>query len=125
LRLRDNGFYPALVDWKDKVKAEQQVQSAILEWLAAKRIWAIRMQTGAIKLDKRFIKFGVAGCADILAFYPVYDGRGFLPIWIEVKSNVGRQSELQRSFELDVIQRGHRYLLAKSVDDVEKFFKEL
>ena len=106
------------------MKPEQQIQTAIMQWLAAKRIFAMRMQTGALqtsyKSKMRLIRFGVEGCADILAFYPCYDcNRGFIPVWIECKSNVGRQSELQKSFERDVLERGHRYVLAKSVEDVE------
>lgn len=105
-------------------KPEQLVQKAILEWLAVKRIYAMRMQTGAVvstyKGKTRAIQFGIQGQADILALYPCYDcNRGVIPTWIEVKSNIGRQSELQRSFEVDVVSRGHCYILARSVDDVE------
>jgi hypothetical protein len=109
--------------------SEKLTQKAILEWLAAKRVWATRMQTGAVvseyKGKTRMLKFGVQGMADILAFWPVYDGRGFLPVWIEVKSDIGRQSELQKSFEADVLERGHCYILARSVEGVEEFLKEL
>ena len=105
--------------------SEALTQNAILEWLAAKRVFALRMNTGAMKIDKRFLRFGIPGMADILAFWPVYDGRGFIPVWIEVKSDIGRQSALQKSFEVDVVQRGHCYILARSVEGVEEFLKEM
>ena len=47
------------------------IQDLILDWLAAKHILAFRMNTGALKIDKRYVKFGVKGMADILAF-PTY-----------------------------------------------------
>jgi hypothetical protein len=106
-------------------KPEQQVLNAIIAWLAVKRIFAMRINTGALKMEKRFVRFGVPGMADILAFWPVYDGRGFLPVWIEVKSDIGRQSALQKSFEADVLERGHCYILARSVEGVEEFLKEI
>jgi hypothetical protein len=108
-----------------EVKPEQQIQNAIMDWLSAKRIFALRMNTGAVKIENRLLRFGIPGMADILAFWPVYDGRGLLPVWIEVKSDVGRQSELQKSFEADVLERGHCYVLARSVEGVADFLKEL
>ena len=105
--------------------SEALTQNAILEYLTARRIWAMRINVGAMAIGKRFLRFGIPGMADIIAFYPVYDGRGFIPVWIEVKSNIGRQSELQKSFELDVVERGHSYMLVRSVQGVEEFLKEL
>lgn len=107
------------------MKAEQQIQNAILEYLTARRIWGMRINVGAMAVGKRFLRFGIPGCADIFALYPVYDGRGFTPVWVEVKSNIGRLSELQKSFQMDVVQRGHQYLVARSVEDVKEFLKEL
>jgi len=100
---------------------ESQIQSAILEYLAARHVLAFRMQTGAIKLEKRFIRFGVPGMADILACPQMLcDDGDWRPsfLWIEVKAG-SRQSVLQRSFQEQVEEQGHRYIVAKSIDDVE------
>ena len=100
---------------------ESVIQSAILDYLAARRILAFRMQTGAIKLERRFIRFGVPGMADILACPQFLNDQGdWIPtfLWIEVKSGT-KQTALQKSFEQHVTEHGHRYIVAKSIDDVE------
>jgi len=38
-----------------------------MEYLDVQGIWNMRMQTGALVTDKRFVRFGTKGCADILA----------------------------------------------------------
>lgn len=109
---------------------ESAIQRAILEYLAVKGILAFRMNAGAMKVEyngkSRFMRFGVAGMADILAF-KLY-GAGIEcrtgVIWIEVKTAIGKQSELQKSFQHQVERYGHRYILARSVDDVEAAFDE-
>lgn len=99
---------------------EGALQKTILDWLAAKRIMAFRMNTGAVKTDARFFRFGVPGMADILAFprWPSDSFRLSMPTWIEVKTKTGRQSELQRSFQKQVEDAGHRYILARDLDAV-------
>lgn len=111
---------------------ERDVQKLILGWLQAKRIFAIRMNVGAVRAEyqgtKRFVRFGVAGQADILAFPWIshlqgngphlINAREIWPVWIEVKGEKGRQSELQKSFQAQVEAEGHRYVLARSLDDV-------
>lgn len=99
------------------MKPEQQIQNAILGWLAAEHILAFRNNSGAMKLENRFVRFGVPGMADIVA-YPYA-----AVVWIECKSSTGKQSELQRSFQRQVEAVGHGYVLARSVDDVEEALK--
>ena len=98
------------------------IQDLILDWLAAKHILAFRMNTGALKIDKRYVKFGVKGMADILAF-PRYrwelQWEYTVPLWIEVKSEKGKQSAEQKSFQEQVEADGHHYVVARSVEDVE------
>ena len=101
------------------------IQDLILDWLAAKHILAYRMNTGALKIDKRYVKFGVKGMADILAF-PAYTSSAFgsfieytVPLWIEVKSDKGKQSAEQKSFQNQVEEAGHTYIVARSIEDVE------
>jgi len=70
------------------------------------------MNTGAVNLGSRVLRFGVKGMADILAFP---EGR---TLWIEVKAEKGKQSPFQKSFEAQVIEAGHTYIVARSVEDV-------
>ena len=112
---------------------ESWVQTAIMEYLSAKHILAFRMNTGAMKMDKRFVRFGVPGMADILAF-PVQSFSYEIevssrkrtmsytvPTWIECKATKGVQSDLQKSFQKHVEEHGHRYVVARSIEDVENF----
>lgn len=104
---------------------EGAVQNTILDWLAAKHILAFRMNTGAVKTDKRFFRFGVPGMADVLAFTKerietACNGtiEGVVPVWIECKAPSGRQSELQKSFQQQVEAEGHIYIVARCLEDV-------
>ena len=113
---------------------EGQLQHLVLDWLAAKHIFSVRMNSGTlIGATGRPVTFGVPGMADILAFVKRRDG--FLtspaiandftrwiihPLWIELKSPKGKQSELQKSFQTKVESEGHRYLLIRSLDELEE-----
>lgn len=93
---------------------EQSLQRLVLDWLAAKRIFAIRLNSGAAKMGNRFVRFATPGCADILAC------PASLPAtWLELKSPVGRQSQDQKSFQRKVEEAGHRYALVRCLEDVE------
>jgi len=104
--------------------SESQIQRAILDYLAARHVLAFRMNTGTMtseyKGKKRLMRFGVPGMADILAFPPhqVASDRFCAVMWIEVKSEIGRQSETQQSFQEQVEREGHKYIVARSVEDV-------
>lgn len=102
---------------------ESAIQRSILDYLAARRILAFRMQTGAVKLDTRFVRFGVPGMADILAIRQAccedFPYSHQLVYWIECKAPKGKQSPLQISFQLQVETEGHRYVIARSIQDVE------
>ncbi len=52
------------------------------------------------------------GISDLIA---MKDGR---TVYIEVKTETGRQSEHQKQFERICIEHGCRYILARSVNDV-------
>jgi len=109
---------------------ESAIQRQILDLLAAKGILAFRQNTGAMsgsyKGKKWFMRFGVPGMADILAFqkrpsndvYCHKEADRITPMWIECKAPKGKQSELQKSFQAQVEVHGHRYIVAHDVDDV-------
>jgi hypothetical protein len=109
---------------------EAAIQKAIFEWLCYSGYFAIRINTGAVvseyKGRTRMIRYGILGAGDILAMIPCCDyDRGFIPLWLEVKSPVGRQSPHQKSFEKDVISRGHRYAVVRSIEEVQAIVKEI
>ena len=109
---------------------EGAVMRAVLDWLAAKHIFAIRLnsgtQIGTHQGKKWAIHMAAPGTADIVAF-PQYQGncgcgtlhRQITPTFIECKAPKGKQSELQKSFQAQVEAIGCKYILAFSLDDLE------
>lgn len=107
---------------------ESEIQRCILDYLATKGVLAFRMNTGAMAAQhngrQRFMRFGIPGMADILAFEETIPFSSTHPVWIEVKSITGKQSELQKSFEKQVKDHGHTYILARSVGDVISYLED-
>jgi hypothetical protein len=103
---------------------EGLVLRQIMDWLAAEHILAFRMPTGGARVPGGFMRFGVKGMADILAFRTRgVDDQGTWcsfsqAYWIETKAAKGRQSEYQKSFQAQVEREGHRYGICRSVEDV-------
>ncbi len=119
---------------KRKQTPEGALQRLVMDWLAARHIFALRMNSGVLKgASGRPVTFGVPGCADILAFKPkditTEEAYGFLtrfrtfhlfmPVWIELKAPKGKQSELQKSFQAKVESEGHRYLVIRDLSELE------
>jgi hypothetical protein len=98
--------------------SEADIQSAILLTFGARpelRLW--RSNTGAAQtVAGRWVRYGVPGQADISGIR--------LPhgqfVQIEVKSATGRQTEAQRKWQRMVEKFGGLYVLARSVEDVER-----
>jgi hypothetical protein len=93
-------------------------ESAILrqveDYLNAKRLFWGRLNTGRIFMNGRVFQahsFG-SGCADL-----VIPATG--TIWLETKVEGKDQSLAQKFFERTVLERGHRYRIVRSVDDLE------
>lgn len=95
---------------------ETDIQSAICEYLALRRVFFYRQNNVPVFHEGRFRrlpKHTPRGVPDILA---VKDGRA---IFIEVKAEKGRQSEHQKEFERDAIAAGATYALVRSIEDVQ------
>lgn len=98
---------------------ETESQAAILDYLAARGVFAVRLNNQPIYDGKRGIfrnlpKHTPKGLADILA---VKDGKA---IFIEVKSDKGSMSPEQHEFARRAVIAGADYHVARSIDDVEK-----
>lgn len=120
------------------VATEAQIQKAILDGLAARHVFAFRLNTGAGLVKGRPIHHHTLGkgAADILAFprtlkvpIPYPNGTRWIDgasavLWLEVKTAKGCQSPEQRTFEIMVRDYGQDYLLARSWDDVAAWLKE-
>ena len=92
---------------------EKDVQRAILDWLAVKKIFHYRNNTGGFKdSQNHFYRFGALGSPDIVC---VIEGQY---VAIECKGSGGKQSEHQRLFQKRLEKAGGRYILAYSPDIV-------
>lgn len=95
---------------------ESEVLTAVLEYLAVKRIFHWRNNTGAFPtVSGGFVRFGQKGSPDIIA---VVRGRF---IGIECKSSKGKLSESQEEWKDGLEQAGGKYVVARSLDDVSSF----
>jgi len=95
---------------------ETRLLHAILREFATRpgiRLW--RNNTGATRIGDRVISYGLKGSADISG---IRDGGQ--RIEIECKSATGKQSPEQIAFGAMITKLGGLYVLARSVDDVEK-----
>lgn len=96
------------------MEREQDIQSAICEWLSYKRVFHYRNNTGAFKTERGgFIRYGTPGSPDIVC---CFKGRF---IAIEVKSKIGKQSDSQKFFQENLEKAGGYYFIARSISDVE------
>ena len=104
---------------------ETALVRSILDYLALKRIWAYRTNTGALQ-DKtgRLVRFGVAGHPDIVArLKPIgYTGFSGRVVWIEAKSDKGKQTEAQTGWQKKAEEHGDIYILARKLEDVMDVF---
>ena len=95
---------------------EKRLQNEILRAFGTKRwmrLW--RANTGVAQIGSRVVRFGVPGQADLTGILP-----GGVRLEVEVKSDRGRQTEDQRNFQRMIERFGGVYVLARSVDDVER-----
>lgn len=107
-----------------KKRTENDVVKACLQWLEAHGWFCWRQNTLPVydSTLKRFRKFsGLKGVSDIIALkdHPTHTCGG-LAWFIECKLDKGRQSPEQAEFQRNVEACGHKYTLARSVDDLEQ-----
>ena len=127
---------------KQKVP-ESGVLRACLDLLAAEHIWHERRNTVPVMVSKkgggvRPIKVAKNGTGDIMATplvlidagpaYHVFDGaavtmrvQSVAVLWIECKSDSGKQSQAQKDFEKQAKAAGHNYIVVRSSDEVKRW----
>jgi len=112
------------VNIKTKEPTEHQIQCAIVDWCALQgiAIFAIpnggyRHITTARKLQREGVK---AGVPDL--FVPIVRGKcGGL--FIEVKTKIGKLSDLQRFWLGELVENGYRCEIVRSLEDGIKVLK--
>lgn len=91
---------------------EAEIQKQILDYLALKRIFHYRQNSGAFMRDDHFYRMGATGAPDIVC---VIAGQY---VGIEVKAPKGKQSDHQKEFQKKLEAAGGKYVLAYSLEDV-------
>lgn len=119
-------------------RPEGALVKELVRALRALGVVAVRQNVGAVQTGRRFIRFGLPGCSDILGIIPVpcpwrtlgvgkcwsscpgCEGRGTvgLALAVEVKSADGQLRPAQEAFLGLVNASGGLGLVARSVDDV-------
>ena len=119
--------------------SEAAISRSIMDYLAAEHVFALRMNSGtrigSYKGKNWAIKMHEPGTADILAFTKETVGLGnyesceyqecehCVALWLEVKAADGKQSEMQKSLQAQVVGEGHRYAVVRSIEDVAQALK--
>lgn len=95
--------------------AEKDIQRTILDYLAIRKYFFWRNNSGALKTEKGgFIRFGALGSPDICL---VKDG---FFIGLEVKQKGTKQSPAQKDWEKKCKEAGGEYWVVRSLEDVRE-----
>jgi hypothetical protein len=128
------------------VAKEREIQAAILEFLAVKKVFSFRLNSGGFggshKGKKWFVKphsLG-KGASDIVAFPRIHRHcevcgehrcgscgerhSATVCLWLEIKRDGAKPSPEQLSFGKKVTDEGHYYIVARSVDDVRLWLSQ-
>ena len=111
-----------------KVGKETGLIRVILEYLAYKKVWSYRCNTGGLRDSTgRLVRFGVPGHPDIVArLRPIgYTGFSGRVIWIEAKSESGRLTPAQEAWRELAAVHGDIYIVARRLEDVSEVLSGL
>lgn len=103
------------------VMTEAQIEESILQWLNSNGFFAWKNNTGGYfdtqkkTFRKHVSKFALNGASDVIAL------RQGVVYFIEVKTILGVQSNVQKQFERKIKENKGNYLLVRSVDDIKSF----
>ena len=100
---------------------ENIVLSQCLKYLEVLQIYHWRNNTGALKIGRRFIRFGFPGSSDILGILP--DGR-FLAIECK-REKGGRLSEAQKDFISRIKSNGGVAMCVHSLDELQENMRKI
>lgn len=97
-------------------RSEHNIQNEIREWFGRHGIMCFRANVGTVRtIDGRMFTTGLPeGFPDLFAL----PGNGQI-IFIECKTRKGKQRDAQKTFERVMKSRGYKYIVARSVEDLE------
>ena len=96
---------------------EHNIQNDIRAWCGEHDILCFRCNVGKVRcIDGTWFDTGLPdGFSDLI----ILPGNGII-IFCEVKTKIGQQRQEQINFERIVTERGYKYFVARSIDDVSK-----
>lgn len=105
-----------------KFLLERDIQAAICDYLALRKVFFFRtnnipatfVDRNGARQFRRLGKYAKKGMSDIIALKPG------IAYFIEVKKDDGRLSEDQAEFGVQVTKAGHEYVVARSIEDVQR-----
>lgn len=85
----------------------------IKRWLTRRKIFHLRLNSGAARIGGALVRMAPAGTADYLA---VLDG---MACFLEAKAPKGKQNDAQRAFQKAAEAAGAVYRVVRSVEELE------
>ena len=105
---------------------EAELVKLVLNYLSHKHIWSQRNSTGGLRTPGgKYISVNKKGTPDITArMRPVHPHQGSgRVIWIECKTDEGKQSKEQLDFQREAERHGDTYVVARCLEDVMALFE--
>jgi hypothetical protein len=98
--------------------SEAIIQKAVLDYLNYRRdLYFFRSAAGQVKTESgRMFRTGKPGVPDISV---IWQGKY---VGIEVKTDTGRQSDVQKRAQQDIEAAGGEYYIVRNMDDVKGIF---
>lgn len=100
--------------------SEADVKLEVQTWLKNTGYFWLRMQSGKAKVRGGYMQLCPEGTADIVVF-----PNKTTTCWIEMKTEKTKQRPAQVEFEAKAKAAGHKYIIARSLDEVREFLKEV
>jgi hypothetical protein len=101
---------------------EHQIQWSICQYLDYKKVFYFAVPNGSLRnigVAKKLKQEGVkAGVSDLIILLPNR------VLFIEVKTDKGKQQNTQKEFQNKVQELGFEYYIVRSVNDIELLLKE-
>lgn len=89
--------------------SETRLSKEIRDALTDAGFWAMRINSGTVRVAGGFMHLAPKGTPDVLVLHPYG--------WLEVKTDVGESSEAQRKFRERAAKTGVRHAEVRSVED--------
>lgn len=108
---------------------EHQIQNLLIHYLRVKGFYVMRLNSGAIRVDKRLIRMAEKGTPDMLAFRElislvvpprIVSMKTTNMIFIEVKRPGNKPTFLQKLKMEELERYGAKCIVASSIEDLQK-----